>query len=201
MIDDHAEYQYWKSADPDELWAMDKLILSRKLGYNCGPAGVPVDAPGYYIVRPCVNAMGLGLGAAKSYIEKNTEWLDVGFFWCEWFEGRHLSVDYHYGKQELCVEGFKHPDTFTTWRRWQRVEDTVPLPGIIEQFKDKEWINCEFIGGKLIEVHFRHNPDFALRENMQEFIPVWIEDEINPPEGYEYVECVELHGRVGAYVK
>ena len=118
---EHVEYQYWQTADPDELWAMDKLILSRKLGYRCGPAGVPVDAPDYYIVRPCVNAMGLGLGAAKSYIEKNTEWLDVGFFWCEWFEGRHLSVDYHYGKQELCVEGFKHPDTFTTWRRWQRV--------------------------------------------------------------------------------
>ena len=110
---------------------MDKLILSRKLGYTCGPAGVPVDTPGYYIVRPCVNAMGLGLGAAKSYIEKNTEWLDVGFFWCEWFEGRHLSVDYHYGKQELCVEGFKNPNTFTTWRKWQRVEDTVPLPEIL----------------------------------------------------------------------
>jgi len=196
-----AEDHVWQTIDPDLIWVMDKLIVSRKLGYNCGPVGLDVPHPGFYIVRPCVNMLGLGLGAKKMWLEKDTCDLPYGYFWCEWFEGRHLSVDYHYGKQELCVEGFKNPNTFTTWRKWQRVEDTVPLPEILEQFKDKEWINCEFIGSKLIEVHFRNNPDFALRENTVEFIPVWIEDEINPPAGYEYVECLELHGRVGAYIK
>lgn len=195
------EHQYWKTADPDELWAMDKLILARKMGYSCGPAGVPVDTPGEYIVRPCVNAMGLGLGAQKKYLERNTEHLEPGYFWCEFFSGRHLSIDYYHGEQHLCVEGFKSPNTFTTWNLWKRTGDRIPLPGILEQFKHKEWINCEFIDGNLIEVHFRYNPNFTLRPDINEFIPVWIEDEINPPDGYDYVECLALHGRVGAYIR
>lgn len=200
-MDDDVEYQYWKSADPDELWVMDKLILSRKLGYSCGPAGVPVDTPGEYMVRPCVNAMGLGLGAEKKYLETNTEHLEPGYFWCEFFSGRHLSVDYYYGEQTLCVEGFKSDNTFTTWDRWVRVDDQIPLPSILEQFKHKEWMNCEYIGGKLIEAHFRINPNFTLIPNMEEFIPVWIEDEIDPPEGYRFIQALGLHGRIGAYVK
>lgn len=201
MINDHVEDQYWQTADPNELWAMDKLILARKMGYRCGPAGVPVDVPGEYIVRPCVNAMGLGLGAEKKYLEYQTTHLEPGYFWCEFFTGRHLSVDYYYGEQTLCVEGFKSDNTFTTWDRWLRVDDQIPLPSILNQFKHKEWINCEFIDGNLIEVHFRYNPDFALRSDINEFVPVWIEDEIDPPEGYDYVECLELHGRVGAYIR
>ena len=39
ILEDSAEDIYWKTADPDELWVMDTLILSRKLGYKCGPAG------------------------------------------------------------------------------------------------------------------------------------------------------------------
>jgi len=35
----HPENLVWETIDPDELWAMDKLILSRKLGYVCGPTG------------------------------------------------------------------------------------------------------------------------------------------------------------------
>lgn len=32
------------SINPDDLWCVDKLILSKKLGYLCGPAGI-VPAP------------------------------------------------------------------------------------------------------------------------------------------------------------
>ena len=44
IYDDTQEDLVWKKVDPDDIWVMDKLILSRKLGYNCGPVGqdVPV---------------------------------------------------------------------------------------------------------------------------------------------------------------
>ena len=117
----YAEDSVWKTIDPNDIWVLDKLILSRKLEYNCGPVGLDVLKPGYYIVRPCVNMLGLGLGAKKVWLEESTVNLPLGYFWCEWFSGRHLSIDYTWGKQTLAVEGFKNPDTFTQWKRWERV--------------------------------------------------------------------------------
>lgn len=198
--EDTLEDVFWKTAEPEDLWVCDKLILSRKLGYNCGPTGVDVPKPGWYVVRPCVNALGLGLGAQKVWLEKYTMHLPYGFFWCEWFEGRHLSVDYKHGKQFLCVEGYKSENTFTKWDKWIKTNDEIPLPKILNTFADRYiYMNCEFIGGKLIEVHFRYNEDFE--EDITEFIPVWAGEEINPPSGFRYIDYPDVHGRVGAYVK
>lgn len=197
---DHAEDTVWKNIDPNDIWVMDKLILSRKLGYVSGPVGLDVPKPGYYIVRPCVNMLGLGLGAQRLYIEEETTNLPIGHFWCEWFDGRHLSIDYHWGKQVLAVEGFKESDTFTHWKIWQRVDDAVPLPGILKEFATKhEYINCEFIGDKLIEVHFRRNEDFDANVNV--FIPVWTGESTTPPLGYTYRDYPDVHGRIGAFIK
>lgn len=199
MYKDTEEDRVWKTVPSDDLWIMDKLILSRKLGYVCGPTGLDVPHPGWYIVRPCVNMMGLGLGAEKLWIEKETMHLPIGYFWCEWFSGRHLSVDYNYGIQRLAVEGFKSSETnFTKWDEWVRVSDKIDLPEILQDL-DYEWINCEFIGDKLIEVHLRKNEDF--NGGISHFIPVWDEDPMTPPEGYRYIEYPDIHGRKGAYVK
>jgi hypothetical protein len=199
IYDDTEEDIYWQNADPDELWIYDKLILSRKLGYTCGPAGIDVPKPNFYIVKPCVNVLGLGLGAKKVTLEKYTMHLPHGSFWCEWFEGRHLSVDYRYGEQWVCVEGFKKKNTLIKWDKWVKTDDVVPLPKVLEQFKNKPIINCEFIGGKLIEAHFRSNPDFP--DNRKEFIPVWEGQDKNPPEGYQYIDYPDVHGRIGAFIK
>ena len=59
-MQDTAEDYVWKNIDPNLIWVMDKLIVSRKLGYNSGPVGLDVPHPGFYIVRPCVNMLGLG---------------------------------------------------------------------------------------------------------------------------------------------
>jgi hypothetical protein len=194
------EEEVWNTADPSDLWILDKLLLSKRLGYVCGPTGTNVPIPNYYIVRPCVNAFGLGLGTQRVYIESSTDHLPPGYFWCEVFYGRHLSVDYHYGLQVLCVEGFKDTDTFTHWKKWVRTNDYVDRPSIIMPFLQRyEWVNCEYIGDKLIETHFRNNPDFT--ENRQEFIPVWEGEETTPPEGYEYIDYPDIHGRIGAFVK
>lgn len=200
MIQDSAEDLVWKTIDPNDLWVLDKLILSRKLGYTCGPVGLDVPTPGYYIVRPCVNMLGLGLGAERVWIEKDTTNLPLGYFWCEWFEGRHLSIDYHLGSQKLCVEGYKSNYTFTRWNEWRRTGDNIPLPNLLETFVTKyQWINCEFIGGKLIEVHFRNNEDFT--GNIDHFIPVWEGESTVPPKGYVYRSYPDVHGRIGAFVK
>lgn len=199
IVDDTEEDFVWQRTDPDKLWVFDKLILSRKLGYTCGPTGIDVPYPNYYIIRPCVNALGLGLGASKKWLENGTVHLPIGFFWCEFFKGRHISVDYKYGEQVLAVEGFKSNDTFTQWKLWKRVDDALPFPDILKDFTDEEYINCEFIGDKLIEVHFRRNEDFD--KAVDEFIPVWQGDDITPPEGYKYIDYPDLHGRIGAFVK
>ena len=199
MYEDTAEDHVWRSTPPHHLWVMDKLILSRHLGYVCGPTGLDVPQPGWYIVRPCVNMLGLGLGAQKLWIAKDTTHLPLGYFWCEWFEGRHLSIDYNYGIQRLAVEGFRHEVTnFTKWKEWKKVDDKIDLPEFLNDW-DYPWINCEFIGGKLIEVHLRRNEDFD--GGISHFIPVWDRETIDPPEGYKYIEYPDIHGRKGAYVK
>lgn len=198
ILDDTEEDFVWQRTSADHLWVFDKLILSRKLGYTCGPTGIDVPAPGYYIVRPCVNALGLGLGATKEYLEQDTTHLPIGFFWCEWFEGRHVSVDYKHGVQVLAVEGTKPDNTFTQWTKWHRVDDEFPLPDILTLFNE-EYLNCEYINGKLIEVHFRRNEDFDYAT--EEFIPVWEGENTTPPEGYRYIQYPDVHGRIGAFVK
>jgi hypothetical protein len=195
-----AEDRVWRTLNPDDMWILDKLILSKKMGYNCGPVGIDVPVPDWYIVRPCVNPMGLGLGAKKVWINKDTDNLPLGFFWCEWFTGKHLSVDYHFGSQDVTVQGIKPESTFTQWSIWKRTEDVVPLPDILTDIAQRyEWINCEFIGGKLIEVHLRHNEDFE--GGIDHFIPVWKGQNTHPPKGYAYIDYPDVHGRIGAFVK
>ena len=204
------EQDVWKTIDPDHMWIMDKLILSSKLEYTCGPVGTAVPKPDWYLVRPCVNALGLGLGAQKVWIDDYTDHLTPGHFWCEIFEGRHFSVDYHYGLPNLIIEGFKSFGSYTKWDKWSKVDDwdaverVFDFPKILDPVIDKPWINCEFIGNKLIEVHFRRNADFQW-DNSQ-FIPVW--DGPHPGKvaemeavGYKYVDYPDIHGRIGAFVK
>ena len=170
------------------------------MGYVCGPTGIDVPKPGYYIVRPCVNALGLGLGAKKVWLEKNTMHLPYGYFWCEWFEGRHFSVDYKWGNQMFCVEGFKSDDTFTRWDKWTKVDHVIMLPEeIANHLINEPALNVEYIGDKVIEVHLRSNEDFA--NNISEFIPVWEGQDKIPPQGYTYKHYPDVHGRIGAFVK
>tara|TARA_B100002019_G_scaffold132709_1_gene114103 strand:+ start:2005 stop:2619 length:615 start_codon:yes stop_codon:yes gene_type:complete len=203
-LDPYDDETAWHQIDPKHLWVLDKLILSKHLRYNCGPVGADVEKPGYYIVRPCVNALGLGLCSDKVWIEKDTDDLTPGHFWCEWFDGRHFSVDYEFGKTKMIIEGFKKENTFTRWDKWAKVDDfgavekMLSYPKILEPFKKYPQVNVEFIGSKIIEVHFRGNPDF--KYDNKEFIPVWEGQDTTPPEGYRYVKCKEIHGRIGAFI-
>ena len=166
----------WNFIEPDDLWIYDKLILARKLGYRCGPAGTSPRIPSEYIVRPCVNFMMMGHGAKVEKILQYGSSFDVppGYFWCERFYGRHLSFDFHHGKQVLAVEGFREdPNRLNRFSKWQKCEDVLTLPDFLVTISKKyEWLNVECIGDKIIEVHLRYNDDFE-GHSAKTIIPIW----------------------------
>lgn len=192
--------QVWPTVPDEDLWIFDKLILSRKLGYTCGPVGVNVPKPGYYCVRPCVNLMGMGKGSSIEYISCETIYYPAGYFWQERFDGRHLSMDYVNGELEYCVEGFKAGNTTSKFHRWVLVDppSSFELPPIVQDIVDRyPTVNVETIGNNIIEVHLRGNPDFA--DGCLECIPIW-EGEwfAAPPEGFVFVEARD-DKRIGFY--
>lgn len=194
------EVNSWKNANRHDLWVFDKLILADRLGYVCGPIGLDVPKPDEYVVRPCVNVLGMGRGASIEFIEKDTTHLPYGYFWCEKFTGRHISVDYFYGKQCLTVEGFREdPNLLYRFSKWKKVDDIIPLPSIISHLETEyKYINVEYIDGKAIEIHFRHNADFDY-ENV-EAIPVWNDQDIIDMPGYRFVENADFY-RKGFYIR
>jgi len=189
----------WNQINPKDIWAYNKLSLSRILEYNCGPAGTTVPKSDFYIVRPCINLMGMGRFARKEWIEDKTEHFHPSEFWCEIFQGPHLSVDYHEKKSNLVVLGEKNADDpYYKWRKWSKIEVEVDFPSILNDLVGNyEWINCEFIGNKLIEVQFRQNPDF--RYNNSVAIPVWDEKINKNIKDYRYIEDFD-YLRKGFYV-
>jgi hypothetical protein len=166
----------------DDLWCVDKLILSKKLGYECGPAGISPATPGQYVVRPIVNLKMMSVGATIQYLDSDT--IPDGYFWCEMFTGRHLSFDYHWGKQTLAVEGFRtDPLRLDRFSRWTKIEEDFKLPQILQTVADNyPWFNVEVIGDKVIEVHFRYNDDFA-NHDATTIIPVWRDEFYSSPAG------------------
>lgn len=217
----HTVAEEWNRILPQHLWIYNKLFLSQRLGYTCGPAGLEVPKPGFYIVRPCMNLMGMGRNARIEWIESNTEHLHPAEFWCEVFEGDHLSVDYEYHEdrtgcypqwmqehsvdyhvkhQRLAVKGTHETHELYKFTKWEKVDVKMPYPKILTTIGLYRygWINCEFIGAKLIEVHFRRNPDFRYGNTVA--IPVWKDEEVKNIENYRFVED-EDYLRRGFYIK
>jgi hypothetical protein len=187
----------WNHIHPLDLWIYNKLFLSRVLGYTCGPAGTTVPKPDFYIVRPSFNLLGMGRFARKEWIEKSTEHIHPSEFWCEIFEGEHLSVDFHHQKSELVVLGTRVvSDPYYKWKKWEKIDRKIEFPEILKKLNcDYEWINCEFIGDKLIEVQFRRNPDFRYGNSVA--IPVWDDEK---EENMKFIEDLD-YLRKGFYIK
>ena len=199
-MDLEQDLEIWEHCNPKDLWIYDKLILSKKLGYTCGPKGVPVPESNYYIIRPITNLLGMGIGSSIRWIERSTKGIPDGFFWCEVFSGRHLTIDYVNKKQVLCVEGLrKEGDPLWKWREWRKIDETHPFPNICNDLLGNyKNINIETIGGNLIEVHLRPNPDWKI--DYSSIIPYFEGDDFEIPKGYRFVEDKE-YKRIGFYVK
>src|SRR5210317_1934131 len=101
----------WNSIHSDDLWVYNKLLLNHRLRHLCGPTGVPVPYSGYYIVRPSINLLGMGRFSRKEMIYKYTDHFHPAEFWCEVFEGEHISIDYQNKEQKLSVIGIRDDDS------------------------------------------------------------------------------------------
>jgi hypothetical protein len=110
-------------------------------------------------------------------------------------------VDYHWGEQALTVEGHRDdPLRLDRFSRWNRVDQDVPLPEILHGLEDHaEWINVEYIGDRVIEVHLRLNDDFA-NHDADEIVPVWPGQDPAPPEGWSWYGSVAGE-RLGFWTK
>jgi len=210
-LDDSKAYKKY----PHHHKWFNKLWLSEKLGYKCGPGGVNVSRNAEYIVRPIMNLEGMGVGAKvvkmdpRKYIST-----PPGYFWCTRFKGRHFSYDFkweedwevplrtpRYAKgwrQLSCWEGIKETgeDRLWRWSKWIKRNRFIKLPDWFDELKDASNINVESINDNIIEVHLRPSPDPI--DKHKELIVCW-EDSTYDKEayfknGYEYIESYDDAG-------
>ena len=189
----------WNSIHLEDLWVYNKLFLNHRLGHLCGPVGCPVPSPGYYIVRPSINLLGMGRFSRIEWIDDYTDHLHPAEFWCEIFQGDHISVDFRNQKADLIVLGEKYnDDNLYKWKKWSKIERSISFPEVLNNLKGNyEWINCEFIGNHLIEVHFRRNPDFRYGNSIA--IPVWNDEKVENIDNLTFVSD-EDYLRKGFYI-
>ena len=204
MIDVIDDYHAWE-AYPQYRWVFNKLELSLRLGYHAGPAGIPVKHTGWYIVRPIYNAYGRGIGAHKKWLD--ADWYDdmsnhhhipPGYFWCEWLEGEHYSIDYKRGKNwkgntdwipfNACQGFHKSEDNLTKFDRWLIIDPPdIALPSWVHDIDVKE-LNIEFKGDKITEIHLRSGNDICLVSNIgDEIYPVWQGDDYANMQHLEFI--------------
>jgi hypothetical protein len=193
MDDSHV----WQFVDVDDLWLFDKLILSKKLNYNCGPAGVLPKEEGRYIVRPCVNYRMMGRGAKIMHLNTKDDIIPDGYFWCEIFTGRHMSFDYHWGEQVLAVEGFQEEDDLSHFIYWKKITYKFNLPEFLKPISSMyEWLNVEVIDDKIIEVHLRYDDSF-FGHDANIIVPVWKDEKIDESISFIHNPC---NDRLGFYL-
>lgn len=178
----NTDHEAWDAYPQHHNW-FNKLWVSEKLGYKCGPCGTAPKNSGWYIVRPIYNLSGMGVGAKKVYIKANDHSaVSAGYFWCEWFEGTHYSATYEFfhGKKPIwniisCWEGKTNPSMLQQFREWKRSEYIPKVPWCLNELSDVKIINVEFKNDKVIEVHLRNTPD----PDYDHIIPTWMSDQIN----------------------
>ena len=102
-------------------------------------------------------------------------------------------------KADLVVLGEKYSDNnLYKWKKWTQIDQDVQFPDVLNSLKGNyEWINCEFIGNCLIEVHFRRNPDFRYGNSVA--IPVWNDQKIENIDNLTFVND-EDYLRKGFYI-
>ena len=196
MTDKIDDYDAWKLYPNHHLW-FNKLCLAERLGYKCGPAGIPTPKLDEYIIRPIYNLRGMALGAYVDEIHPlKQDTIPPGYFWCEKFEGVHRTIDYKFSPQKppfwkKLYSFIGHKESLTRFSRWEKDDFDLNLPQFFTDLADVGHINIETIGDKIIEVHLRPNPDPV---EYDEFIPVWndknlIEGKIS--EGYRWVKATD----------
>lgn len=129
-----------------------------------------------------------------------------GFFWCEYFEGEHYSVDFRNDRknkrwvQDITVIGIKK-DLYK-FIAWKKIGKKFTIPWS-EGFNNVDYINIEYIGDRPIEMHLRRNYDFV-GHNYTELKVVWESDGGRQPPGRGWTfikseEDIDMDKRKGFY--
>ena len=188
------------AAYPKDRHWYNKVHLSRELGYKCGVDRIPRS--GRWIVRPITNLEGMGRQAVIDYFKEGTL-VEPGMFYCEVFEGRHITIDYvrEYGRwvQHHTFEGFNTPEDLIHFSRWLRVDYKYEIPLFLRSV-EADHINIEVKGDKVIEVHLRPNPDPVMYDD---FWPIWSNNQKPPFEHYIRISDKDDEtemGRLGFFV-
>lgn len=183
ILEDLDDYELWNKYPQHRCW-FNKLHVSLTLGYYCGPCGTAPSKSGEYVIRPCYNLAGMGLGARVVTINaKDRSATPPGYFWCAYFTGDHYSVSYTWTDNSWqpihAWIGYNYKNNLTKFTRWIRTDKNIPtVPNQLNCLSDVGGINIEFIGNKVIEVHLRTsgNPDGSSHNLYSEYIPVWQSD-------------------------
>lgn len=197
----------WNKFPQYRIW-FNKLWLSERLGYLCGPGGVPVPEKNQYIVRPIYNLRGMGAGAKIQEISPDDlSAVPPGYFWCEIFTGDQYSIDisweYYKWKITSCYKGITATDNLYKFKKWIRSTTDFKIPEFLDLLQLCKNINIEIIGNKIIEVHLRSSPD----PSYNEIIPVWKGDEIYVSNEYKWIKSPDdadgfiSQSRLGFFVK
>ncbi len=171
------DYQAWEAyGHTEHRWVFNKLEVALRGGLHAGPAAVPPSIEGLYISRPIYNLFGMGIGAEQfrysneEYEEfVNYKTVPPGYFWCEWLDGPHLSIDYQKyddGSWEVSSvwEGSHYSDSnltkFSGWTRLpnQSAPSPYELPIALDWLYQNSGItffNVELREGYIVEIHLR----------------------------------------------
>ena len=202
----------WK-AYPEHHLFFNKLWVAQQLGYKCGPGGVSIPETGFYIVRPIYNLDGMSRGAQRKFLNAGDFSTPPGYFWCEYFDGHHYSVDFKRTSTtdwecDLVVRGIKVNEyKFVTWTKIKDYsKDQFTLPDFIKSTYINpaiSYINVEYIDSKIIEIHLRRNPDF-IGHDFDRLDVVWDSDKWNttPERAGTFIhspEEAEFDSRIGFY--
>ena len=168
---------------PQHRWLFNKLELSLRLGYAAGPGGASVPSQGDYIVRPIYNLSGMGVNARRMQLNPGDyHSVKPGEFWCEYFHGPNVTVDYEWDEVEgdtvlrpvFAAQGFRTSPELFRFNAWKRIEPPHwRLPDWINTLQDVPRINIEFIHDRIIEIHLRPGVDFP--DGATQIVPIWLD--------------------------
>jgi|TARA_B100000073_G_scaffold45158_1_gene33475 hypothetical protein len=161
----------------------NKLYVAETFGHLCGPGGTEIPETREYVIRPIYNLAGMGICTTIKTLEKgDITSVPPGYFWCEYFEGNHYSATYekvdkgfyHEWKVLHNWQGWNKKENVVKFRRWLKLDWAPELPKELQEL-DVPFINVEYKGDKVIELHFRPsgNPDGTYEDKWNEYIPVW----------------------------
>lgn len=189
---------------PDYRWVYNKLSIAESQGLRCAPHGL--DPPSFPVFsKPIYNLRGMGAGSHVLHNLSEYKRLQrPGHFWMPMFEGDHVSTDV------AVVDGeprwWRHATgvalgdgVFDYW-----TVHAVDNPGIEDYcgtWVRKHFsgytgmINCETIGGRIIEVHLRFSdqfPDLYGSKWVEALVRLYAEkrwdfDDSNRGDGYSVV--------------